>query len=141
MYRKCEMLDAAKQVFDVMSEKNMVTWNAMLGVYAQNGYFNHVHSVVIKRSFTNNLFLNNALVDMYAKTRALKEPRKQFEHMKTRDNISWIAIIVGYVQEEEETDAFKMFNRMRLHGIVPNEVALASILSACENAKLLEAGL
>ncbi|XLR56600.1 hypothetical protein S83_007272 [Arachis hypogaea] len=34
MYGKCEMLDAAKQVFDVMSEKNMVTWNAMLGVYA-----------------------------------------------------------------------------------------------------------
>ncbi|XP_020969005.1 pentatricopeptide repeat-containing protein At3g09040, mitochondrial-like [Arachis ipaensis] len=179
MYGKCEMLDAAKQVFDVMSEKNMVTWNAMLGVYAQNGYFNHVlelflnmtrrtiepdeftftsilsscacfesleigrqvHSVVIKRSFANNLFVNNALVDMYAKAGALKEARKQFERMKTRDNISWNAIIVGYVQEEEETDAFKMFNKMRLHGIVPDEVALASILSACGNVKLLEAGL
>ncbi|KAL4356585.1 hypothetical protein AHAS_Ahas09G0101400 [Arachis hypogaea] len=104
MYGKCEMLNAAKQVFNVMSEKNMVTWNAMLRVYAQNGYFNHVielfldmtrrniepdeftftsilsscacfeslgighqvHSVVNKRTFANNLFLNNALVDMYA---------------------------------------------------------------------------
>ncbi|RYQ90070.1 hypothetical protein Ahy_B09g096356 [Arachis hypogaea] len=179
MYGKCEMLDAAKQVFDVMSEKNMVTWNAMLGVYAQNGYFNHVlelflnmtrrtiepdeftftsilsscacfesleigrqvHSVVIKRSFANNLFVNNALVDMYAKAGDLKEARKQFERMKTRDNISWNAIIVGYVHEEEETDAFKMFNRMRLHGIVPDEVALASILSACGNVNLLEEGL
>ncbi|QHO34356.1 Pentatricopeptide repeat-containing protein [Arachis hypogaea] len=84
LYGKCEILDAAKQVFDVIFEKNMVTWNAMLGVYAQNGYFNH---------------------------------------------------------EEEEADAFKMFNRMRLHGIVPDEVALASILSACGNVKLLEAGL
>ncbi|KAL1341435.1 hypothetical protein AAHE18_09G086300 [Arachis hypogaea] len=145
MYGKCEMLDAAKQVFDVMSEKNMVTWNAMLGVYAQNGYFNHVielfldmtrhtvHLVVIKRTFANNLFVNNELVDMYAKAGALKEARKQFERMKTRDNIFWNAIIVGYVQEEEETDAFKMFNRMRLHGIVLDEVALASILSACGN--------
>ncbi|QHO34354.1 Pentatricopeptide repeat-containing protein [Arachis hypogaea] len=121
MYGKCEMLDAAKQVFDVMSEKNMVTWNAMLGVYAQNGYFNHVHLVVIKRTFANNLFVNNELVDMYAKAGALKEARKQFERMKTRDNIFWNAIIVGYVQEEEETDAFKMFNRMRLHGIVLDE--------------------
>ncbi|KAL4286991.1 hypothetical protein AHAS_Ahas19G0141500 [Arachis hypogaea] len=42
MYGKCKMLDAAKKVFDVMSEKNMVTWNAMMGVYAQNSYFNHV---------------------------------------------------------------------------------------------------
>ncbi|RYR69280.1 hypothetical protein Ahy_A03g015840 [Arachis hypogaea] len=95
-----------------------------------------VHSVVIKRSFVNNLFVNNALVDMYAKAGALKEARKQFERMKTRNNISWNAIIVGYVQEEEKTDAFKMFNRMST-----DEVALASILSACGNAKLLEAGL
>ncbi|RYR39314.1 hypothetical protein Ahy_A09g044824 isoform F [Arachis hypogaea] len=58
-----------------------------------------------------------------------------------RDNISRNAIIVGYVQEEEETDAFKMFNRMRLHGIIPDEVALSSILSSYGNVKLLEAGL
>ncbi|XLQ99979.1 hypothetical protein HN51_054700 [Arachis hypogaea] len=179
MYGKCEMLDAAKQVFDVMSEKTMVTWNAMLGVYAENGYFNHVmellfdmtrrniepeeftfssilsscacfesleigrqvHSVVIKRSFVNNLFVNNALVEMYANAWALKEARKQFKRMKIRDNISWNGIIVGYMQEEEETDAFKIFNRMRLYDIVPDEVALASILSACGNVKLLEAGL
>ncbi|KAL4356583.1 hypothetical protein AHAS_Ahas09G0101200 [Arachis hypogaea] len=146
MYGKCEMLDAAKQVFDVMSEKNMVTWNAMLGVYAQNGYFNHVielfldmtrHTVELDE-FTFTSLLGS---HMYAKAGDLKEARKQFERMKTRDNISWNAIIVGYVQEEEETDAFKMFNRMRLHGIVPDEVALASILSACGNVKLLEAGL
>ncbi|QHO34358.1 Pentatricopeptide repeat-containing protein [Arachis hypogaea] len=61
--------------------------------------------------------------------------------MKMRDNISRNAIIVGYVQEEEETDAFKMFNRMRLHGIIPDEVALSSILSSYGNVKLLEAGL
>ncbi|XLS71051.1 hypothetical protein HN51_027916 [Arachis hypogaea] len=35
-----------------------------------------VHSVVIKRSFANNLFVNNAFVDMYAKAGALKEARK-----------------------------------------------------------------
>ncbi|XLS71045.1 hypothetical protein HN51_027910, partial [Arachis hypogaea] len=145
MYGKCEMLDAAKQVFDVMSEKNMVTWNAMLGVYAQNGYFNHVHLVVIKRTFANNLFVNNELVDMYAKAGALKEARKQFERMKTRDNIFWNAIIVGYVQEEEETDAFKMFNRMRLHGIVldealrlkPSEIKFASLIDACKGSQAI----
>ncbi|XP_061362868.1 pentatricopeptide repeat-containing protein At3g09040, mitochondrial [Gastrolobium bilobum] len=179
MYGKCEMLDAAKRVFDAISLKNNVVWNAMLGVYAQNGYLNNVmelfsgmtthgiepdeftyasmlsscacfeyleigcqlHSIIIKKRFTSNLCVNNALVDMYAKAGALKEARKQFELMKYRDNISWNAIMVGYVQEEEETDAFNMFQRMNLHAIVPDEVSLASILSACANVKVLETGL
>lgn len=179
MYGKCEMVCAAKQVFDVVSDKNVVVWNAILGIYAQSGYLSdamellsdmracriepdeftyssilsscacsefleigcQMHSTIIKKRFTNNLCVNNALVDMYAKAGALKEARKQFEHMKYRDNISWNAIIVGYVQEEKETDAFDMFRRMNLHGIVPNEVSLASILSACGNMKVLEVGL
>ncbi|KAK7312051.1 hypothetical protein VNO77_35589 [Canavalia gladiata] len=179
MYGKCEMLDAARQVFDAISQKNTIVWNTMLGVYSQNGYLSNViklfldmtihgadpdeytytsilsacacfkcleidrrlHSTIIKKRLTSNLCVNNALIDMYAKAGALREARKQFEHMAYRDSISWNAIIVGYVQEEEETDAFSMFRRMNLHGIVPDEVSLTSILSACGNVKVLEAGM
>ncbi|XP_012567466.1 pentatricopeptide repeat-containing protein At3g09040, mitochondrial [Cicer arietinum] len=179
MYGKCDMLCDARQVFDVLSERNVVVWNAILGVYAQNGCLidvmdifsemmgcgidpdeftyssilsscaclefldigRQLHSTIIKKRFTNNLCVNNALVDMYAKAGALKEARKQFEHMKYRDNISWNAILVGYVQEQEETDAFNIFGRMNRNGVVPDEVSLASILSACGNIKVLEAGL
>lgn len=178
MYGKCEMLDAAHQVFDALPHKNMIVWNTMLGVYSQNGYLSNVmelflvmtmsgvhpdeftytsilsscacfeylqigrqlHSTIIKEGFTSNLCVNNALIDMYAKAGALKEASKQFENMTCRDHISWNAIIVGYVQEEEEAGAFALFRRMHLHGVVPDEVSLASILSACGNVKLLEAG-
>jgi pentatricopeptide repeat protein len=178
MYGKCEMLCDAKKVFDVVCERNVVMWNTILGVYAQNGCLidvmelfsemmecgnepdeftyssilsscacfefldigRQLHSTIIKKRFTDNLCVNNALVDMYAKAGALKEARKQFERMKYRDNISWNAILVGYVQEEEETDAFDMFRRMNRNGIVPDEVSMASILSACGNIKALEAG-
>jgi pentatricopeptide repeat protein len=178
MYGKCEMLCDAKKVFDVVCERNVVMWNTILGVYAQNGCLidvmelfsemmecgnepdeftyssilsscacfefldigRQLHSTIIKKRFTDNLCVNNALVDMYAKAGALKEARKQFERMKYRDNISWNAILVGYVQEEEETDAFDMFRRMNRNGIVTDEVSMASILSACGNIKALEAG-
>ncbi|KAE9593515.1 putative tetratricopeptide-like helical domain-containing protein [Lupinus albus] len=100
-----------------------------------------MHSTIIKTRFVSNLFVNNALIDMYAKAGALKEARRLFESMKNRDNVSWNAIIVGYVKEEEEMDAFNMFQRMSLHGIVPDEVSLASILSACGNVKVLQTGL
>ncbi|XP_058760455.1 pentatricopeptide repeat-containing protein At3g09040, mitochondrial-like [Vicia villosa] len=179
MYGKCGRLGDAKKVFDVVCERNVVTWNTILGVYASNGCLSDVmelftemmgcgidpdeftyssilsscacfefleigrqmHSTIIKKRFTDNLCVNNALVDMYAKAGALKEARKQFEQMKYRDNISWNAILVGYVQEEEETNAFNMFRRMNRLGVVPDEVSMASILSACGNIKALEAGL
>ncbi|XP_038899907.1 pentatricopeptide repeat-containing protein At3g09040, mitochondrial [Benincasa hispida] len=174
MYAKCEKMDAAKQVFDSLSERNLILWNAMLGGFAQNGlahevmeFFSYMkrhgpqpdeftltsifsacasmqyldfgrqlHTFMIKNKFASNLFVANALVDMYAKSGALKEARKQFELMKIHDNVSWNAIIVGYVQEEYNDEAFFMFRRMISNGALPDEVSLASIVSAC--AKLQE---
>ncbi|KAF3455160.1 hypothetical protein FNV43_RR05608 [Rhamnella rubrinervis] len=98
------------------------------------------HSVIIKKNFASNLFVGNALTDMYAKSGALKEARKQFELIRNRDNVSWNAIIVGYVQEEDEDEAFHMFKMMNLQGVMPDEVSLASILSACANIEAHEQG-
>lgn len=99
-----------------------------------------MHSVIIKNRFASNLFVGNALVDMYAKSGAVEEARQQFERIKDPDNVSWNAIIVGYVQEEEEMEAFNMFRRMNSNGFMPDEVSTASILSACANIRGLNEG-
>lgn len=99
-----------------------------------------LHSFIIKNKFQSNLYAGNALVDMYAKSDSLDDARQQFEQIRNRDNVSWNAIIVGYVQEEEEDDAFNLFQRMRSCGIEPDEVSLASILSACANIQSLDKG-
>ncbi|KAF2296593.1 hypothetical protein GH714_000414 [Hevea brasiliensis] len=77
---------------------------------------------------------------MYAKSGVLEDARQQFELMRYRDNVSWNAIIVGYVQEENEVEAFLVFQKMHLLGILPDEVSLASILSACANVEGIEQG-
>lgn len=92
-----------------------------------------LHSVIIKKDFGVNLYVQNSLVDMYAKCGNLLTARKLFEQIKSRDNVSWNAIIVGCVQEEEEEEAFLMFRRMMSDEIAPDEVSLASILSATAN--------
>ncbi|XP_057972951.1 pentatricopeptide repeat-containing protein At3g09040, mitochondrial [Malania oleifera] len=99
-----------------------------------------LHSFIIKNNFNSNLFVGNALVDMYAKCGALKEARQQFELIRGRDNVSWNAIIVGYVQEQNEDEAFNIFRRMIFNGVVPDEVSLASVLSACANIQAIEQG-
>lgn len=104
------------------------------------GMGRQLHSCIIKNKLQDNLFVGNALVDMYAKSGALDHARRQFELLRNRDNVSWNAIIVGYVQDEKEDEAFKLFERMTSDGITPDEVSLASILSACANLRSLDRG-
>ncbi|KAK2445600.1 pentatricopeptide repeat-containing protein [Trifolium repens] len=39
MYAKCDDLEASRLLFDEMVEKNVVSWNTMIGAYGQNGLF------------------------------------------------------------------------------------------------------
>eukprot|EP01018_Ginkgo_biloba_P026036 Gb_14323 [translate_table: standard] len=38
MYAKCQSIETARQVFDKMSERNLVSWNAMIEGYTHNGH-------------------------------------------------------------------------------------------------------
>eukprot|EP01018_Ginkgo_biloba_P034183 Gb_33070 [translate_table: standard] len=38
MYAKCGSIEMARQLFDKMSERNVVSWSAMIAGYAQNGH-------------------------------------------------------------------------------------------------------
>ncbi|KAI3743254.1 hypothetical protein L1987_60960 [Smallanthus sonchifolius] len=99
-----------------------------------------LHSVVVKNKFNMNLFVGNALVDMYAKSSSLQDAMKQFSMIKNRDNVSWNAMIVRFVQEEEANKAFSLFQKMRKDVITPDEVCFASLLSACANIQSLTKG-
>ncbi|XP_057516829.1 pentatricopeptide repeat-containing protein At3g09040, mitochondrial [Amaranthus tricolor] len=99
-----------------------------------------LHSLIIKTNFETNLFVSNALVDMYAKLGSLAEARQIFDGMEIRDNVSWNAVIVGHVQVEEEDKAFDLFRRMTSEGTTADEFSLASILNACATLKNLASG-
>lgn len=38
MYAKCGSIDAARQIFDMMKEKNVVSWSAMIAAYGIHGF-------------------------------------------------------------------------------------------------------
>eukprot|EP01018_Ginkgo_biloba_P013190 Gb_32456 [translate_table: standard] len=99
-----------------------------------------IHEEIIKFGFQSDVFVENALVDMYAKCGSIKMARKLFDKMQHRDVVSWTAMIAGYAMHGYGKEALKLFEQMQHSGMKPNSVTLVSILCACCHAGLVDEG-
>eukprot|EP01018_Ginkgo_biloba_P038696 Gb_15811 [translate_table: standard] len=55
MYAKCGSTDIAQKLFDKMSERNVVSWNAMIIGYAQNGHANEALILFERMRLTDDM--------------------------------------------------------------------------------------
>uniref|UniRef100_A0A7N0U6G9 Pentatricopeptide repeat-containing protein n=1 Tax=Kalanchoe fedtschenkoi TaxID=63787 RepID=A0A7N0U6G9_KALFE len=84
--------------------------------------------------------INNSLITMYSRCGAILEARTMFDEMKTKDVISWNAMIAGYASHGYATEALQLFEFMKQQHVKPTQVTFTSVLSACANAGFTEAG-
>ncbi|CAN8270017.1 unnamed protein product [Cochlearia groenlandica] len=98
------------------------------------------HSIIIKKKLNKNLFVGNALVDMYAKCGAPEDARKIFEHMCDRDNISWNTIIGRHSQNGLYEEALKLYKEMRYDGALPDQATFVTVFRVCSVLSSLREG-
>ncbi|XP_057835660.2 pentatricopeptide repeat-containing protein At1g11290, chloroplastic [Cryptomeria japonica] len=53
MYSKCGRIDTARQLFDEMPRKNVVSWTAMIGGYSYHGYANEAFKLFNQMQLAN----------------------------------------------------------------------------------------
>jgi len=99
-----------------------------------------IHTYILDRMITSDIFVGNALVNMYAKCGDLPKAESIFLEMPKRDVFSWSAMISGYVQGDFFVEALALFEKMLASHVEPNEVTLVSVLSACSHLGLLDRG-
>eukprot|EP01018_Ginkgo_biloba_P002781 Gb_22740 [translate_table: standard] len=99
-----------------------------------------IHEEIIASGFQSDVFVVNALVDMYAKCGSIEKARNLFDKMHERDVISWTVMISGYAMHGRGKEALKLFEQMQLSGMNPNNVTLVCVLSACCHAGLVDEG-
>ncbi|RWV87572.1 hypothetical protein GW17_00050424 [Ensete ventricosum] len=92
------------------------------------------------RGVKDDVFVDNALMDMYAKCGALEEARLLFDGMPSRDVASWNIMIDAYGAHGRGAEAVELFEQMVAVGLAPDEVTFVGVLSACSHAGLVEAG-
>ncbi|KAG2666357.1 hypothetical protein I3760_15G055000 [Carya illinoinensis] len=61
MYSKCADLEAAELLFEEMVERNVVSWNTMIGAYGQNCYFDDA-MLVFKQMLEESVEANSVTI-------------------------------------------------------------------------------
>jgi pentatricopeptide repeat protein len=178
-YAKHGDLCNARDLFERMPQRNVISWTALITGYAQA---NRPHDAIalfrrmqlenvepdeiamlvaltacarlgalelgewirhyIDRLglLTTNIPLNNALIDMYAKSGEIKRALQVFENMNHKTIITWTTMIAGLALHGLGTEALEMFSRMERARVKPNDITFIAILSACSHVGLVQTG-
>lgn len=99
-----------------------------------------VHKLVVDLGYESNVYVSNALIDMYAKCSDILSAEKIFMEMGKRDVVSWTSIIVGMAQHGRAEEALALYDEMTLVGLKPNEVTFVGLIYACSHTGLVERG-
>eukprot|EP01018_Ginkgo_biloba_P000442 Gb_36920 [translate_table: standard] len=137
MYAKCGNIEKARQVFDGMPQRDVVSWNAMIAAYAQNGHFEEAREL-FRKIPERNVVSWNGMIAGYTQNGHPDEALKLFEKMPKRNVVSWNVMIAGYAQNGHGEEALNLFRQMQLGGMKPNSKTFACVLPACSNLAALK---
>lgn len=99
-----------------------------------------IHQQLVHAGYNLDVYLQSALVSMYAKCGSMDDASLVFNQMSERNVVSWTAIITGCAQHGRCREALEYFDQMKKQGIKPDKVTFTSVLSACTHVGLVEEG-
>ncbi|KAL6013255.1 hypothetical protein ACLOJK_003747 [Asimina triloba] len=172
-YSKCGALDEANRMFEMITWKNIVSWNAIVTGHEQNDCSrksvelfrrlvmletrlkpNHItflsvlnavtslselkkgreiHAQTIRLGLVNSTSIANSLITMYSKCKEVEKARLVFERVPRKDIISWNSLFTGFVRSEHFEDCLKVFKRMQMSGIRPDDHSFTIVLGAASS--------
>ncbi|XVF32034.1 hypothetical protein REPUB_Repub17cG0046800 [Reevesia pubescens] len=86
---------------------------------------------VVASTIMMNCFLDHGLVEQAIEV---------FDRVWIKDTVCWTAMIDGLVRNGEMNGALEMFRQMQKENVIPNEVTIVCVLSACSQLGALELG-
>ncbi|KAJ1385383.1 Tetratricopeptide-like helical domain superfamily [Sesbania bispinosa] len=96
------------------------------------------HSRVILIGLEDDIYVGNALVDMYMKcSHITTDALKAFRGIALPNVISWTSLIAGFAEHGFEEESFQLFVEMQAAGVQPNSFTLSTILGVCSKMNSL----
>ncbi|KAL6227759.1 hypothetical protein ACLB2K_001716 [Fragaria x ananassa] len=98
-----------------------------------------IHARTIRMGSVSDLFVSNALTDMYAKCGWLDLARNIF-NISLRDKVSYNTLIIGYSQTTDCSESLSLFSEMKQVGMMHDTVSFVGVISACTNLTAIKQG-
>uniref|UniRef100_A0A5B7BBZ3 Pentatricopeptide repeat-containing protein n=1 Tax=Davidia involucrata TaxID=16924 RepID=A0A5B7BBZ3_DAVIN len=100
-----------------------------------------IHGHSLKNFNEENIILDNAVLDFYAKCGSVSSAQHLFVNMPKRDVVSWTTMVGGFAQRGFSVEAVGVFQEMVKGGEAePNEATVVNVLSACSSLGALSLG-
>ncbi|XP_068646250.1 pentatricopeptide repeat-containing protein At5g04780, mitochondrial-like [Aristolochia californica] len=169
-YSKCGLVHTARQVFDAMTHRSIVSWNTIIGALIEHGQepkkalnlfmemlregtppsgftlssilcacaaksdvevSKQLHALACKTALCANVFVETALLDVYAKSCLIGDALQVFSNMEERTDVTWSSMVAGFVQNELYEEALTIVHKAQKMGLKYNQFTLSAALSAC----------
>uniref|UniRef100_A0A7N0VEZ9 DYW domain-containing protein n=1 Tax=Kalanchoe fedtschenkoi TaxID=63787 RepID=A0A7N0VEZ9_KALFE len=122
---------------DLMTMTSVISACALVG---DEGVGKEIHCFAIKAAFVSEISVLNSLIQMYSSVGNLMEAEKVFSRAEGKDVVSWTAMISGFEENGQSEKAIETYQNMEVEGVAPDEITLASVLSACASLGFLDMG-
>ncbi|KAM1017822.1 hypothetical protein ACFX2A_048339 [Malus domestica] len=99
-----------------------------------------VHGQVFRHGFESDVFVQNGLVALYAKSCRIDRARAVFDGLGERTVVSWTSMILGYAQNGQPLEALRIFGLMRKLNVKPDWIVLVSVRKAYTDVENLGQG-
>ncbi|CAA6661694.1 unnamed protein product [Spirodela intermedia] len=90
-----------------------------------------VHGFVLRSGVGSDVSIVTALVAIYAKYGLFRWAHSLFDASPCKDVVAWNALVNGYAQRGDATNAMKTFRRMGATGLRPDAGTMVGVLPAC----------
>ncbi|XP_010681000.2 pentatricopeptide repeat-containing protein At4g02750 [Beta vulgaris subsp. vulgaris] len=110
-------IEAARQLFDKMPTRDIVTWNALLTGYWQNGFFPESKKV-FESMPERNVVSWNSMVAGCIENDMIDEGFQYFGMIPKKNVASWNAMISGFVKYGKVEEAIRLFRKMPYRNVV-----------------------
>lgn len=94
-----------------------------------------IHGFAMKSRLDSDVFVNNALIQMYSECKCLEEARQLFDKMEERDVVSWSTMVRCYGKNRLFGEALELIGEMHLMEVKPSEVAMISMVNLFSDLK------
>lgn len=125
-----EMLNCEAEL--VPDEATVVTLLPMCATEGDVEMGRSIHGLAVKLGLSQELMVNNSLVDMYSKCGYLSDANMLFNTNHNRNVVSWNAIIGAFSAAGDKWGSFDLFRKMQVEeDIKINEITVLNALTIC----------